>query len=219
MFGEAGAPEGLGEHLLGLRQGDGSGPRHSRMSNDSWCPAGNCCQGNWLGRHSSFFELPITFWKWLPLGFMSCFQQKGRKGNLSAGLYLGCLPAEPDLTVCFSLCSSGKCQCKVGVTGLKCDRCSEGYYRFNESTCEPCQCNNHSQTCDSSTGEHVFVCPWGCRLHLPSLSLPFLFSFSTLCSYPLHLRLFALRTQNLCLKAEWEMQGWALKEGSEGCVL
>ncbi|KAI1232065.1 Multiple epidermal growth factor-like domains protein 9, partial [Lamprotornis superbus] len=47
---------------------------------------------------------------------------------------------------------SGKCQCKVGVTALKCDRCSEGYYRFNESTCEPCQCNNHSQTCDSSTG-------------------------------------------------------------------
>ncbi|XP_058709558.1 multiple epidermal growth factor-like domains protein 9 isoform X2 [Poecile atricapillus] len=47
---------------------------------------------------------------------------------------------------------SGKCQCKVGVTDLKCDRCSEGYYRFNETTCEPCQCNNHSQTCDNSTG-------------------------------------------------------------------
>ncbi|RLW00525.1 hypothetical protein DV515_00008884 [Chloebia gouldiae] len=46
---------------------------------------------------------------------------------------------------------SGKCQCKVGVTDLKCDRCSEGYYRFNESTCEPCQCNNHSHTCDNST--------------------------------------------------------------------
>ncbi|RMB93478.1 hypothetical protein DUI87_30175 [Hirundo rustica rustica] len=47
---------------------------------------------------------------------------------------------------------SGQCQCKVGVTDLKCDRCSEGYYRFNESTCEPCQCNNLSQTCDNSTG-------------------------------------------------------------------
>ncbi|NXR47078.1 MEGF9 protein, partial [Hippolais icterina] len=47
---------------------------------------------------------------------------------------------------------SGKCQCKVGVTDLKCDRCSEGYYRLNETTCEPCQCNNHSQTCDNSTG-------------------------------------------------------------------
>ncbi|XP_027505657.1 multiple epidermal growth factor-like domains protein 9, partial [Corapipo altera] len=47
---------------------------------------------------------------------------------------------------------SGKCQCKVGVTALKCDQCSDGYYRFNETTCEPCQCNNHSQTCNSSTG-------------------------------------------------------------------
>lgn len=76
----AGTPEGLSEHLLGLMQGDGSGPRLSRMSSDFRCPVGNCCQGNWLGRHSSFLELPITSWKWLPLGFMSCFQQKGRKG-------------------------------------------------------------------------------------------------------------------------------------------
>lgn len=145
---------------------------------------------------------------------------------LPAGLYLGCLPAQPDLTVCFSLCSSGKCQCKVGVTGLKCDRCSEGYYRFNESTCEPCQCNNHSQTCDNSTGDRVLLSPWGCRLHLPPLSLVFLFSFSTLCSYPLHLHLFALPTQNLHFRAEMEMQGWGwsrLKEGvkavgfSPGC--
>uniref|UniRef100_A0A8C6JZ12 Uncharacterized protein n=2 Tax=Melopsittacus undulatus TaxID=13146 RepID=A0A8C6JZ12_MELUD len=48
--------------------------------------------------------------------------------------------------------SSGRCQCKAGVTDLKCDRCSDGYYRFNETTCEPCQCNNHSKTCNSSTG-------------------------------------------------------------------
>ncbi|XP_010178297.1 PREDICTED: multiple epidermal growth factor-like domains protein 9, partial [Mesitornis unicolor] len=47
---------------------------------------------------------------------------------------------------------SGECQCKVGVTGLKCDQCSDGYYRFNETACEPCQCNNHSKTCNSLTG-------------------------------------------------------------------
>lgn len=75
-----GLQRGCWEHLLGLMQGDGSGPRLSRMSNDFWCPAGDCCQGNWLGRHLYFPELPITFWKWFPLGFMSCFQQKGRKG-------------------------------------------------------------------------------------------------------------------------------------------
>lgn len=82
VLGKAGTSEGLGEHLLGLMQGDGSGPRLSRMSSDFWCPAGNCCQGNWLGRHSSFLELPITFRKWFPLGFTSCLQQKGRKGVL-----------------------------------------------------------------------------------------------------------------------------------------
>ncbi|XP_067165471.1 multiple epidermal growth factor-like domains protein 9 [Apteryx mantelli] len=48
--------------------------------------------------------------------------------------------------------TDGKCQCKVGVTDLKCDRCSDGYYRFNDATCEPCQCNNRSQICDAVTG-------------------------------------------------------------------
>uniref|UniRef100_A0A8B9N0L0 Multiple EGF like domains 9 n=1 Tax=Accipiter nisus TaxID=211598 RepID=A0A8B9N0L0_9AVES len=61
----------------------------------------------------------------------------------------GCSPAGSSSAQCDD---SGKCQCKAGVTGLKCDRCSDGYYRFNETTCEPCQCNNHSKTCDSLTG-------------------------------------------------------------------
>ncbi|XP_072739303.1 multiple epidermal growth factor-like domains protein 9 isoform X2 [Ciconia boyciana] len=61
----------------------------------------------------------------------------------------GCSPAGSSSARCDD---SGKCQCKVGVTDLKCDRCSDGYYRFNETTCEPCQCNNHSKTCDSLTG-------------------------------------------------------------------
>lgn len=59
----------------GLMHGDGFGPRLSRMSDDFWCPAGNCCQGNWFWRDSGFPELPITFWKLLPVGFMSRFQQ------------------------------------------------------------------------------------------------------------------------------------------------
>lgn len=61
----------------------------------------------------------------------------------------GCSPAGAIGSSCDD---DGKCQCKVGVTDLKCDRCSDGYYRLNETTCEPCQCNNHSTACDRVTG-------------------------------------------------------------------
>ncbi|POI21760.1 hypothetical protein CIB84_014493, partial [Bambusicola thoracicus] len=42
---------------------------------------------------------------------------------------------------------------------LKCDQCSDGYYSAN-GTCEPCQCNNHSNTCDRITepGEAAPTC-------------------------------------------------------------
>lgn len=105
--------------------------------------------------------------------FCAEFPARERESKpLTTGLHFGCLPAHPDFSVCFPLCSSGKCQCKVGVTGLKCDQCSDGYYRFNETTCEPCQCNNRSKTCNSSTGnspgDHG-----GCRLYLSPLSLVF----------------------------------------------
>lgn len=215
--GGTGTPEGLWEHLLGLMQGNGSGPRLSGMTNDFWCPAGNCCQGNWLGRTRPFLNCTSLFGSvcpWVSCPAASRKEERDSK-SLPAGLHHGCLPAQPDLTVCFSLCSSGRCQCKVGVTDLKCDRCSEGYYRFNETTCEPCQCNNHSHTCDNSTGDDVLLSPWGAGFTCP-------LCLFTLCPYPLHLHLFALRTQNLYLKAEMEMQGWGwspLKEGSEGCVL
>lgn len=127
---------------------------------------------------------------------------------------------------CSSLCSSGKCQCKVGVTGLKCDRCSDGYYRFNETTCEPCQCNNHSKTCDILTGNSLFSCVHGrCRLYLSLLSLVFARFYSAdLHSHPLHLHLYALSTQNLHLKTEIKMWGKVgasplLKEVNTGCVI
>ncbi|KAG8518810.1 Multiple epidermal growth factor-like domains protein 9 [Galemys pyrenaicus] len=49
-------------------------------------------------------------------------------------------------------CSSGKCQCKVGVVGSTCDRCQDGYYDFSKSGCLPCRCNNRSASCDALTG-------------------------------------------------------------------
>ncbi|XP_066466705.1 multiple epidermal growth factor-like domains protein 9 [Tiliqua scincoides] len=48
--------------------------------------------------------------------------------------------------------NSGICQCKAGATGSKCAQCQTGYSRFNQTTCEPCHCNNHSESCDPWTG-------------------------------------------------------------------
>ncbi|XP_069476798.1 laminin subunit alpha-1 isoform X2 [Ambystoma mexicanum] len=65
-----------------------------------------------------------------------------------------------------------KCDCPAGYSGLSCQECSPGYYREKVSDmnvigprplmapCVPCECNNHSETCDPETGE----CQ-GCRDH------------------------------------------------------
>ncbi|XP_077208858.1 laminin subunit alpha-1 isoform X1 [Paroedura picta] len=62
------------------------------------------------------------------------------------------------------------CLCPPGYAGLSCQNCAPGYYRgkYEDKTlktypsliqpCVPCQCNNHSETCDPQTG----VC-LGCR--------------------------------------------------------
>ncbi|KAH0617809.1 hypothetical protein JD844_016413 [Phrynosoma platyrhinos] len=53
-----------------------------------------------------------------------------------------------------------KCLCPVGYAGLSCQDCAPGYYReehtgvhLKYSSCVPCQCNNHSDTCDPKTGK------------------------------------------------------------------
>ena len=46
---------------------------------------------------------------------------------------------------------TGDCQCKVGVTGLSCDRCMEGSFNFLSSGCAPCGCDamgSESVGCD-----------------------------------------------------------------------
>lgn len=53
--------------------------------------------------------------------------------------------------------SHGKCQCKPGVTGDKCDRCDNNYYQFGPHGCQPCGCDgrgSHENTpaCDAETG-------------------------------------------------------------------
>ncbi|KAI6075043.1 Laminin subunit alpha-1 [Aix galericulata] len=58
-----------------------------------------------------------------------------------------------------------QCRCPAGYTGFSCQSCAPGYYRekpielgVREShtviaRCLPCQCNNHSETCDPETGK------------------------------------------------------------------
>ena len=53
--------------------------------------------------------------------------------------------------------SEGKCQCKPGVTGKKCDRCEENYYDFSSQGCKPCGCNSagsrgNQPRCDPYSG-------------------------------------------------------------------
>lgn len=49
-----------------------------------------------------------------------------------------------------------QCQCPLGHQGTSCEDCSPGYRRTNSGTylglCEPCECNGHSDECDSETG-------------------------------------------------------------------
>ncbi|XP_066935737.1 laminin subunit gamma-1-like [Clytia hemisphaerica] len=49
--------------------------------------------------------------------------------------------------------NDGRCSCKPGVTGDKCDRCISGYYGFSSTGCQPCYCDKEgalSNTCDAT---------------------------------------------------------------------
>ena len=45
------------------------------------------------------------------------------------------------------------CSCPANYTGLSCEQCASSYTRVPSGTCELCQCNGLSTTCDSETGE------------------------------------------------------------------
>uniref|UniRef100_A0A8V0X4B6 Laminin subunit alpha-1 n=2 Tax=Gallus gallus TaxID=9031 RepID=A0A8V0X4B6_CHICK len=58
-----------------------------------------------------------------------------------------------------------QCRCPAGYAGFSCQNCAPGYYREKPkefsvrethtiiAPCVPCQCNNHSETCDPETGK------------------------------------------------------------------
>ncbi|XP_001604560.2 laminin subunit gamma-1 [Nasonia vitripennis] len=53
--------------------------------------------------------------------------------------------------------AEGKCQCKPGVTGDKCDRCAANFFDFSNYGCTSCECNEagslyNTPSCDPVTG-------------------------------------------------------------------
>ncbi|GBP01913.1 Laminin subunit gamma-1 [Eumeta japonica] len=57
--------------------------------------------------------------------------------------------------------AEGKCQCKPGVTGDKCDACAPNHYDFTSQGCKPCGCSESGSygnipQCDPVTG--VCIC-------------------------------------------------------------
>ena len=48
---------------------------------------------------------------------------------------------------------NGACSCNPSSYGRRCDECKPGYWNF--PNCEPCECNSHALTCNSTTGECI----------------------------------------------------------------
>ncbi|XP_026175287.1 laminin subunit alpha-2 isoform X3 [Mastacembelus armatus] len=57
----------------------------------------------------------------------------------------------------FDCDETGQCRCQPGVSGPKCDRCSRGFFNFQEGGCTPCQCSHLGNNCDANTGQ--CICP------------------------------------------------------------
>ena len=46
-----------------------------------------------------------------------------------------------------------QCECQTNYTGLSCEECTTGFTRTSSGSCEVCQCNGRSVTCNPETGE------------------------------------------------------------------
>uniref|UniRef100_T1KI06 Laminin subunit beta-1 n=1 Tax=Tetranychus urticae TaxID=32264 RepID=T1KI06_TETUR len=65
----------------------------------------------------------------------------------------GCSPCECDSygsENAFCDVVSGQCKCRPNTFGRQCDQCQPGFWNY--PNCQRCDCNLHSETCDSKTG-------------------------------------------------------------------
>ncbi|EDL39441.1 laminin, gamma 1, isoform CRA_a [Mus musculus] len=83
-----------------------------------------------------------------------CRENFFRLGNTEACSPCHCSPVGSLSTQCDSY---GRCSCKPGVMGDKCDRCQPGFHSLTEAGCRPCSCDPSGSTdeCNVETGRCV----------------------------------------------------------------
>ncbi|XP_023387000.1 laminin subunit gamma-1 isoform X2 [Pteropus vampyrus] len=83
-----------------------------------------------------------------------CRENFFRLGNKEACSPCHCSPVGSLSTQCDSY---GRCSCKPGVMGDKCDHCQPGFHSLTEAGCRPCSCNPSGSIdeCNIETGRCV----------------------------------------------------------------
>ncbi|XP_078499309.1 laminin subunit gamma-1 [Lissotriton helveticus] len=80
-----------------------------------------------------------------------CRENHYRQASEEPCLPCNCNPIGSLSTQCDNY---GRCSCKPGVMGEKCDRCQPGFHSLTEAGCRPCSCNPAGSTdeCNVDTG-------------------------------------------------------------------
>uniref|UniRef100_A0A8C0WJM2 Laminin subunit alpha-2 n=1 Tax=Castor canadensis TaxID=51338 RepID=A0A8C0WJM2_CASCN len=123
----------------------------------------------------------------------------------------GCLPCNCSVAGSTSdnCTDEGQCHCMPGVAGKKCNRCSHGFYAYQDGGCTPCDCAHTHNNCDPESGECL------CPPHTQGLQCEDNFlSFSSIHSLDFNLPQCDLLSGQCQCKAEFG--GWHCEQCSLG---